>query len=125
MVKLAVFAALAIPAFSAVAGEEIYQSRCASCHDTGDSRAPARAALQKLSAGRIRRTLESGVMMTIASALNADERAAVASFLGTPGDDRTVAASAYCPDRSVSLTGAAFTWNGWSPSPTNTRYQTA
>src|SRR2546426_8314367 len=114
MVKFAFAAALAIPAWCAT-GEDVYKSRCASCHDNEETRAPVRAALEKLSAGRILRTLDSGVMMPIAAALSTEDRAAVAAFLGMPGDDRNPSASAYCSDRNVSLAGAAFTWNGWSP----------
>src|SRR5260370_1075380 len=74
MVKFAMVAALALPGWAAVTGEDVYKSRCGSCHDNGESRAPVRAVLAKLSAGRIRRTLDSGVMMPIASALTAEER---------------------------------------------------
>src|SRR5579885_1062205 len=32
-------------------------------------------------------------------------------------------ASAACPDKTVAISGAPSGWNGWSPSPSNTRFQ--
>ena len=107
-----------------VSGEAIYQQRCAVCHDSGNSRVPARAELKKLSVSRILRVLDFGEMQNVASKLRQDEREAVASYLGVPGDSGEFPAKAYCADRSVTLTGHSKTeWNGWSSKPTNTRFQ--
>ena len=75
---------------------------------------------------RILRTLDFGAMMTIAYQLNRDEREAVARFLGKPGGDPLPRPEAFCSDRSVSIdTGASPIWNGWSPSPSNSRFAPA
>jgi len=115
-----------IPALSAapVSGEAVYKQRCAGCHDSGSGRVPPRDELKKLRVAQILRTLDFGVMNNIATKLRQDEREAVAAYLGIPGDIPRPPATAYCQDRSVKLTGAAKAqWNGWSPAPTNTRYQ--
>jgi polyvinyl alcohol dehydrogenase (cytochrome) len=117
----------ALPCVAAVSGEAVYQKRCAACHDTGSERAPAREALKQLSVARILRTLDFGVMVTIAYALDREEREAVANYLGVHRqDDVVVPASAYCTDRNVNI-GASPSpvWDGWAPDPTNARYATS
>jgi polyvinyl alcohol dehydrogenase (cytochrome) len=105
-------------------GEAIYQRRCAGCHERpADGRTPSRDALQQMPSSRILRTLDFGAMMTIAYHLNRDEREAVAHFLGKPGGDPMPRPEAFCRDRSVSMASSASpTWNGWSPSPNNSRF---
>jgi polyvinyl alcohol dehydrogenase (cytochrome) len=107
-------------------GEAVYQKRCATCHEQIDPRIPTRDALKRLSVARILRTLDFGVMMSVAYPLRRDEREAVAAYLGVPGGDTPPASQAFCADRTVNLAGVQQPeWNGWSPSPNNTRYQTA
>ena len=61
---------LAISAASAlsaqITGEAVYQKRCAMCHDQVSERIPTRDSLKKLSVARILRTLDFGVMMSVA-----------------------------------------------------------
>jgi polyvinyl alcohol dehydrogenase (cytochrome) len=78
-------------------------------------------------AERILHTLDYGVMIAMAYTMTHAEREAVASYLGKPGVAVTVPASAYCQDRAVKISapGAAWLWNGWSPTPDNARFQTA
>jgi polyvinyl alcohol dehydrogenase (cytochrome) len=119
-------AALAQPS-----GEAIFTERCAGCHDAppdvenaAGNRAPPKAQLRQMSVARIIRTMDFGAMMSLTYMLNRAEREAVASYLGVPGEDRAPPASAYCADRTVRVPRAAGGgWNGWSPQPTNTRYQ--
>src|SRR5947209_10117526 len=104
-----------------VSGEEIYRTRCAGCHEQVNARIPTREALQKMSASRILRTLDFGLMMSIAYPLRREEREAVASFLGTATDDTAIPRSAFCAARQQILSGrTGGNWNGWSPSPSNT-----
>jgi polyvinyl alcohol dehydrogenase (cytochrome) len=111
---------------SAVSGADVYQKRCATCHDQVGSRAPSRDALQKLSAARILRTLDFGLMMAVAYPINRAEREAVANFLGTKMEEAPLPASAFCSANISILSGPANdTWAGWSPSASNARYQTA
>ena len=67
---------LALVAFSAAAhgqsasdGEALYKQHCATCHDAGVSRVPARSVLEKFSAESIRSTLDAGSMVQQAAAL--------------------------------------------------------
>ena len=126
MVPLA-FTALVRPLPAAPpSGEAVFGERCASCHDSGDPRIPRRDDLKKLTVTTITRTLDFGLMASIASPLRRDERDAVAAFLGIPGGNATPPAKAFCADRSVKIDDhAKAVWNGWSPSLTNTRYQPA
>jgi PQQ-like domain/Amidohydrolase family len=128
---LSIFTLLEISVFGApqarpISGPEVYQKRCASCHDQASSGAPPREALQNFSATRILRILDFGLMMGVAYPMKRDEREAVASFLGTGAADAAPPASAFCAAGSHALSGPQKgNWNGWSPSDTNTRYQTA
>jgi polyvinyl alcohol dehydrogenase (cytochrome) len=125
---LAMFAASPVFAQSATAvtGADVYQNRCARCHDEGVSRAPAKQVLQTMSAARILRTLDFGLMMAVAYPMKRTERVAVANFLGTPGEDALAAPKNPCAADVQPLSAAsAPSWAGWSPAPSNTRYQSA
>src|SRR5262245_38089646 len=108
-------------------GEAVYAEHCALCHEQVDERIPHRSALQQLPSARIVRALDAGAMLAIAMSMNRDERIAVAEYLGTDAADSGPPASAYCSDRTVTLgaTPSAASWNGWSPTPDNARFQTA
>ena len=49
---------------AAPSGDQVYRTRCASCHDQASPRIPPREALQKMSALRVLRALDFGAMMT-------------------------------------------------------------
>ncbi|PYU23213.1 MAG: cytochrome C oxidase Cbb3 [Acidobacteria bacterium] len=108
-----------------VLGADVYQTRCAQCHENAAaSRAPSRDTLQKMTASRILRTLDFGLMMGVAYPLTREERQAVAGFLGTKGSEPGPAASAFCSAERHPLSAeTAGNWNGWSPLPANTRFQ--
>ncbi|MGA2716822.1 MAG: PQQ-binding-like beta-propeller repeat protein [Bryobacteraceae bacterium] len=126
ILAIAVLGTLGPLAAAPVSGEAVFQQRCASCHDSGDARIPRREELKKLTVTTITRTLDFGLMASIASPMRRDERDAVAAFLGLPGGNATPPATAFCADRSVKIDDhAKAVWNGWSPSLTNTRYQPA
>src|SRR5580692_13211803 len=96
-----------------VSGEAVYREYCASCHDHPGPRIPPRSALQALSAARILRTLDGGVMMRIAYGLQRNQREAVASYLGKASDDTAAPATAFCADRKFSLSGNSQpSWTG-------------
>lgn len=100
---------------SAQDGSTLYKQHCAACHDQISPRIPPRSALQKMSASRNLRTLDFGAMMSIAYPLRRQEREAIANFLGTPGEDAPLPASAYCSEQGP--------WIGWSPTFSNSRFQ--
>src|SRR5262245_23390086 len=115
------------PALAAapVSGEAVYKQRCAACHDSASPRVPPRDELKKLSVPRILRAMDFGLMNNVATKLTQEEREAVAAYLGIPGGNGEPPASAYCSNRSVTLSGRSkVEWNGWSPTSGNTRYQT-
>ena len=114
------------PAAQAPSGEAVYRERCAGCHELTTPRVPPRAALQRMPAARILRALDFGVMMSVAYPLRRDEREAVALYLGSGAADPVPSPAAYCADRSVRIeTRPRAQWNGWSPTDTNTRFQSA
>src|SRR5262249_57556659 len=67
---------------------------------------------------------DCGWMRNGAWRMAGEEREAVAAFLGIAGGDAAPASKGYCADRNVNLTSIPKgSWNGWSPSAENTRYQ--
>ncbi len=108
-----------------VSGEAVYQKRCASCHDAPNSRAPSRADLKTRSVLSIQRTLDFGIMSSVAGPMRRDDRDAVATWLGNAAAGSGPPAKAFCADRSVKLTSNPSGWNGWSSSTSNTRFQPA
>ena len=70
--------------------------------------------------------MNSGAMLTIAYPLKRAEREAVAAYLGKAGPEPGPPPAAFCKDRTVKVdTGSKFSWNGWSPTVTNARFQSA
>jgi polyvinyl alcohol dehydrogenase (cytochrome) len=107
-------------------GAELYAKHCASCHDQTSPRIPPRDALAKMSPARILRTLDFGLMMSVAYPLRRAEREAVAAFLGTGPDETAVPPQAMCKaGRPLASAGAAGAWAGWSPTSANVRFQSA
>jgi len=107
-------------------GEAVYQRRCAGCHEQTSARIPPRQVLQQMPASRILRTLDFGAMMTVAYPMSRDERQAVAGYLGTNAPAIAFPPSAYCGDRRATISSKPqSSWNGWSPSSNNARYQSA
>src|SRR5205823_49208 len=107
-------------------GEALYMKYCASCHDQVAARIPTREALARMSPARILRTLDFGLMMSIAYPMPRDEREAVAKFLGAGADEGASPASAFCrADRRIMSAAPRESWIGWGPSQANTRFQPA
>lgn len=120
-------AAAAQPAGDATqsSGEQVYAAICAACHDAPDSHAPTQEALRQMPAARILRTMDFGTMMSVTYMLDRAEREAVATYLGTAAEEASPPAAAFCDDRRVRIARTPLDWNGWSPAPTNTRFQPA
>src|SRR5579864_9048968 len=106
----------------------LFQKSCATCHQAGGeaaARIPQISVLKTRTPNSILRTLEVGVMKQQAAALSANERQALANWLGTPVtlERRGEGISNPCP------AGAAWKnspgWSGWSPGLVNTRFQSA
>src|SRR5438876_9409888 len=108
------------------AGEAVYKQRCATCHEQTNPRIPPRSTLNQMPAARILRALDFGAMMTVAYPMSRDERQAVANYLVTNAAANTFPPTAYCSDRSVTISAKPRgAWNGWSPDANNARYQSA
>jgi polyvinyl alcohol dehydrogenase (cytochrome) len=107
-------------------GAQLYAKYCASCHDQVGARIPSHQALTKMSPARILRTLDFGLMMSIAYPMRRDEREAVSRFLGTGTDDSAPPPGAFCKvDRPIVSGASRDAWTGWAPSQANTRFQAA
>jgi polyvinyl alcohol dehydrogenase (cytochrome) len=107
-------------------GGALYAKYCASCHEQVGARIPTRDSLAELSPARILRTLDFGLMMSIAYPMKRDERVAVAAFLGKGRDDAEPPASAFCgPDARIMSGASRASWTGWGPTQDNARFQPA
>lgn len=107
---------------------QLFQKNCASCHDSASGaagRVPQLSVLKTMTPVAIQRTLDSGVMKTQASLLSGDERAKLATFIGTavtaerrPED---------LPNRCTATTSQAAgpSWASWGGGLANTRFQSA
>jgi polyvinyl alcohol dehydrogenase (cytochrome) len=105
-------------------GAAVYKKLCANCHDNEAAHAPSMDALKTMPAQRILNTLDFGSMMSTTSMLTRGEREAVAKYLGTASEPRKLPPSAFCADRKVVVAKSPkVEWTGWSPSPTNQRFQ--
>ncbi|HMA10620.1 MAG TPA: PQQ-binding-like beta-propeller repeat protein [Steroidobacteraceae bacterium] len=107
-------------------GAQTYARFCAACHDQTAPRIPPRDALARLSPQRIMRTLDFGLMMSVAYPMRRDEREAVAAFLGKGSDDIAPPASAMCKaDTRIMSSASKGAWTGWGPAQDNMRFQDA
>ena len=104
-------------------GEAVYRKHCASCHDQVSARIPSREALTRMPASRILRTLDFGLMMSIAYPMRRDEREAVATYLGTASDEAPPASGSCNADKRIMSGSSRANWTGWGPSDANTRFQ--
>jgi polyvinyl alcohol dehydrogenase (cytochrome) len=113
-------------------GAQVFQRNCVSCHTgAADSRAPSPDALKARAPRAILDALMTGAMRPQGSRLSGPERRAVAEFVTGKKieGDVTGAERGRCAASASTGTIRDFTsqphWSGWSPTPTNTRYQPA
>src|SRR5215470_17524180 len=114
-------------------GSDLFQRTCAQCHMGGVNRAPDMDALRAMSADRVLAAMETGPMISMATARTPAERRAIAEAVTgkklrntleiTPLPKAMCTANAKAAAFSVS---AGSTWNGWGGANTaNTRFQDA
>jgi len=113
-------------------GAQVFQRNCATCHTgAAEARAPSPDALKSRTPRAILDALMTGAMRPQGSRLSGPERRAVAEFVTgkkVDGDvtgaerGRCTAATNAGRGREVAATSH---WSGWSPGPTNTRFQPA
>src|SRR4029077_5492434 len=85
-----------LPLIAAASGEEVYKRVCKNCHESADARAPGPQELKNMSASRIVRVLDFGIMMSVTSFLTREERHAVAAYLGSPNESNQIPSTALC-----------------------------
>ncbi len=110
-------------------GPTLYKQLCASCHEAGTDRAPARDALRAMTPERVLAALEQGAMLSMAAGRTGVERRAIAEFVTGKSFSQplntTPSAQAMCRatpgDFANPLAGPR--WNGWGVDTANTRYQ--
>src|SRR5579883_252215 len=115
---------LMLPVLSAQDGAAIYKERCASCHDAPQERVPSVAAIKAMSGEAIYLALTNGAMKSRAEGLSTAQIFALIGYIAPTGGRQPAASfEATCNG------GAAFRykagapqWNGWSTSPTNSRF---
>jgi polyvinyl alcohol dehydrogenase (cytochrome) len=115
---IVLFALLATAAWAQTPGE-LFEARCAGCHNaTNAVGAPLAGTLRAMSWQAILAALEDGKMKAVGDAISPAQREAIAKFLGTSSSD-AIAPTARCSG-AVSRTGAT-AWNGWADAA-NTRF---
>jgi polyvinyl alcohol dehydrogenase (cytochrome) len=109
-------------------GGTVYQQHCASCHDSGAIRIPARSVLEERTSARILKVLNSGLMKQQAAALSPPERALVAQWLGrkTAINLNPSELSNSCKGMGVIAAGRGHpSWTSWGGDLANLRFQPA
>lgn len=104
-------------------GKAIFNRSCAVCHrPESGTRAPLPTVLHEMTQEAILRTLETGAMRAQGAMLTPVEREAVARYLGKPNAAPPKAGNNPCVPRTP-WNEKESTWNGWSSSSDNSRFQ--
>lgn len=128
MLYVCLFTLIFMPVLLGQGGAEIYQERCASCHDAPEGRVPSLDAIKAMSGEQVYIALTSGAMRTQAEGLSTAQIFALLGYIAPTGGAQTEGPSLertcegnpnFAPDP------AAPAWNGWSPGATNSRFQDA
>ena len=108
-------------------GEELFKQNCASCHNgAADSRAPGPEALRARTPQTVIESLMTGAMRLQGSRLSGPDRRAVAEFVTGKivGGDVTGGQAGRCSaPAGADVPARSGSWSGWSPTITNTRFQ--
>lgn len=100
-------------------------NHCMTCHaPESGAHAPALETLAEMPWQGILKSLESGSMRVQGDTLTAEERVAVARYLGKPGPAVIPEMSGFCA-AGAKPAASKSAWNGWSPDDLNTRFQPA
>ena len=107
-------------------GGELYQKRCASCHDNATGRIPPKAAIAQNTPTSIVQILIEGAMRPMALGMGPHDIASVAAYLSARKDGGLSAATPdapACADKPVPMTLTGAGWNGWGNGETQARFQ--
>jgi len=109
-------------------GAAIYKERCAACHDAPKPRVPSLTTIKGMSGETIYRALTNGIMKPQAAGLSTAQIFAVIGYIGPTGESKANAphftATCKSPDTFRSQIDGP-QWNGWSPSVSDSRFQSA
>ena len=107
-------------------GEAVYLQRCASCHDTGVSRAPNRSSMAHMSPENVRLALTTGAMSKQAAGLSPAQLDFLIHFLvGQATLQHQSAAAHACPPAAAPFADSQPHWSGWGADPSQPRFQSA
>lgn len=109
-----------------IAGQKIYEQRCASCHESGQERVPPGYLLRWLSVDHIERTLVSGPMQVQATGLERAEITSVAVYLSRyrNADAREVHPQPNpCKKPMAPMSPGERDWHVWGHDVGNSRHQ--
>src|SRR5579871_1438504 len=105
-------------------GAALYNARCSSCHDSGQTRIPRREEIAGRTPEAVFSALSTGAMVMQAAGLSPDEERAIARFLtGKEFSKAPESTAGMCtvPAKKFSLDSGD--WNGWGMDLDNSRYQ--
>ena len=124
MPRLLLFLCFPIFLLSAQEPTRVFMQHCQQCHSPNSgAHAPLPEAMASTPWENILQALESGVMKAQGASLTADERKAVARYLGKVDSTVPPPMGGQCPAGTKPLHGSA--WNGWGVDDFNTRFQPA
>jgi polyvinyl alcohol dehydrogenase (cytochrome) len=107
-------------------GAQIFQRSCATCHNGApESRAPSLESLRSRTPQAVIESLVTGAMRPQGARMSGAERRAVAEFVTgkAVGGDVRGAETGRCPATMAPAVKTSSSWTGWSPTATNTRFQ--
>jgi len=105
-------------------GGEIWAENCASCHDTGLARAPAKLIVQQMTPESIYKVLTEGVMVPMASGLDEADKKIVSEYLaGRPFGAADIVAAPKCTgDAAAFDLNAPTSYATWGVDAGNTHF---
>jgi polyvinyl alcohol dehydrogenase (cytochrome) len=122
--RFLLFACFPVLLLNAQEPTRVFMQRCQQCHSLNSgAHAPLPDDLASIPWENILKSLETGNMKAQGAALTADERKAVARYLGKAGPVVLPAMGGHCAAGAQPVPGSA--WNGWGVDDGNSRFQPA
>ena len=114
------------PPAADAASAQIYQEKCATCHDQPVGRVPSRSAIALGSTEEIIQTMTTGSMKQFADGLTPDQIRALTIYLTAEQAGGPVRGKLHanpCKSTAGPITLGGPNWNGWGRDLDNSRYQ--
>jgi polyvinyl alcohol dehydrogenase (cytochrome) len=106
-------------------GSYLFHTSCMKCHAPFNPvRAPWPSTLEAMQQSAILAALEKGKMQAAGATISAEQRAAIAHYLGRPDVAQGHAAANACPADAKAMENVPL-WNGWGVDLVNSRFQPA